>query len=165
MLYFAAGHFINHIGYSTRSSRTGSDFNSIGAALRMFHTNAHRYPTTQEGLQALVRRPATLKSSRHWEPILDSVPKDAWQRDYQYILGSESTVGFGLYSLGPNGTLDLGDGPSDDIFSWEEEPTTMEAHRRRPWTFHLTSGILIGILITRIFTGLRGLLKTPDTAI
>ena len=159
LAYLTLTSFIRCTGDGTRSSRTHNDFNFIGAALRMFHTHAGRYPTTEEGLRALVHPPATLKSSTRWKRILDEIPTDPWQNPYQYIRGPACPDEFGLYSLGLNGLLDLGDGPSDDIYSWEEDPPRFESHRRRPWTFHLACGLLLGCAIPPIFTRVRNLFR------
>ena len=91
------------------------DMASISVALKMFKLHNDRYPTTAEGLGALVQAPA---SSRNWKgPYLDRVemPKDPWREEYLYRFpGVNNSYGFDIWSLGPDGVEG-----SDDVNNWE----------------------------------------------
>jgi general secretion pathway protein G len=85
----------------------------LEGALQYFSFEIGRYPTTAEGLEALVRDPGTADS---WKgPYLDKeLPKDPWQKPYIYRC--PGTHGdFDLLSVGPDGI----EGTDDDICSWK----------------------------------------------
>jgi len=66
-----------------RITTTKSSLASIGNALEMYRLDTHKYPTTQEGLDALVNKPA---SAKVWNgPYLKSLPGDAWDSPFQYV--------------------------------------------------------------------------------
>ena len=74
---------MKHLG-SAKSDTTRLQIEDLGAALDIFYLDNGRYPTTQEGLVALVQKPASFDS---WNgPYLKkkNVPKDQWKNDYQY---------------------------------------------------------------------------------
>lgn len=77
-----------------------------------------RYPTTQEGLAALVAAPAGVTS---WKgPYLkkNSVPKDPWNNDYHYVSPGEQNRPYDILSYGADGKPG-GEGESKDVNSWE----------------------------------------------
>jgi len=77
---------------------------SLGDALDLYKLTFHNYPTTGEGLNALVSPKGNEK------PIIQQVPKDPWGHDYVYISpGSTSTTGYDLMSYGPDGVQGGGD--------------------------------------------------------
>ena len=88
----------------------------LGQTLDAFRLDVGRYPTTQEGLGALITNPSVEK----WDgPYLkkNAVPKDPWDKSYVYQC--PGTHGeYDLYSYGPDGTQG-GDGENKDIVSWE----------------------------------------------
>lgn len=78
---------------------------NIGTALDMFAADNDRYPTTDEGLQALITAPG---GSTDWKgPYLkdqQTVPVDPWGHAYVYRFpGTANPGGYDLYSLGPDG--------------------------------------------------------------
>lgn len=87
---------------SARVDMARINMQSIGSALNMYRLDNGGYPSTQEGLRALVERPS---SARNWKPggYLDSVPRDPWGNEYRYISPGSSGP-FDLYSLGANGS-------------------------------------------------------------
>ncbi len=90
----------------------------LSATLDMFRLDVGRYPTTQEGLSALVQKPG---SANRWNgPYLDkgNVPKDPWGRDYKYRSPGEGGRSFDLFSLGADDAPG-GDGENTDVNSWE----------------------------------------------
>ena len=79
------------------------EIKSLSTALDLFLIDMGRYPTQQEGLQALVTNPGTL--DRWHGPYLKTtnLPLDPWGRAYQYRIPGQQTD-FDLYTLGPDGT-------------------------------------------------------------
>jgi len=91
---------------------------NLSATLDMYKLEVGRYPTTDEGLEALVQQPA---GASHWNgPYLKEkqVPKDPWGQDYHYRSPGEHGE-IDLYSLGAD-NAEGGDGESRDIVSWGE---------------------------------------------
>jgi len=86
-------------------------------ALEMFRLEVGRYPTTAEGLQALIEAPPG--ASRWNGPYLkkNTVPKDPWGHDYQYRSPGEHGP-FDVYSLGADNAAG-GEGENQDIVSWQ----------------------------------------------
>ncbi|WP_028241686.1 type II secretion system major pseudopilin GspG [Stutzerimonas azotifigens] len=96
------------------------DIKAIAAALDMYKLDNFSYPSTQQGLQALVQRPSGNPQPKNWnrDGYLKRLPKDPWGNDYQYL--SPGTQGpYDLYSLGADGKQ----GGSDlnaDIGNWDQ---------------------------------------------
>lgn len=95
------------------------DIKAIGAALDMYKLDNYAYPSTQQGLDALVQKPSGNPQPKNWnrDGYLKRVPKDPWGNDYQYL--SPGTRGqYDLYSFGADGKQ----GGSDlnaDIGNWD----------------------------------------------
>jgi general secretion pathway protein G len=89
----------------------------LGGALDMYRLEVGQYPSTDQGLQALVERPSGVE---RWNgPYLKKkqVPKDPWGYDYVYRSPGEHGA-YDLYSLGAD-HAEGGDGENRDIVSWE----------------------------------------------
>lgn len=95
------------------------DIKAIGAALDMYKLDNFAYPSTQQGLEALVSRPSGNPPAKNWskDGYLKKLPVDPWGNTYQYLSpGSKGT--YDLYSLGADGK----EGGSDndaDITNWD----------------------------------------------
>jgi general secretion pathway protein G len=89
----------------------------LGTSLDTFRLDVGRYPTSQEGLAALRQRPFGLD---RWDgPYLKKeVPKDPWDRPYQYRSPGEGGRPYDLLSFGADGGPG-GEGDGRDITSWE----------------------------------------------
>ncbi|MBW1914666.1 MAG: type II secretion system major pseudopilin GspG [Deltaproteobacteria bacterium] len=97
-----------------RISAANADIASLEVALDAFEIDTSRYPTTIEGLQALVEPPTNIVN---WKGpyIKRGVPNDPWGIPYEYEEpGRNNTYGYDLYSSGP----DLREGGDDDIDNW-----------------------------------------------
>ena len=102
-------------GAKTKSAKV--QIENIAGALDMYRMDAGRYPTTSEGLQALVEKPS---SARAWNgPYLrkNKVPLDPWMYDYHYTSPGEHGR-FDLYSYGADNATG-GEGEDQDVNSWE----------------------------------------------
>src|SRR5690606_17958967 len=96
-----------------RITTTQSDLLSISNALDLYRLDNLTYPTTSQGLKALVNKPGCLPEPVHWNPegYLKKLPEDPWGRRDIYISpGSQGA--YDLYTFGPDGR----DGGGDDIF-------------------------------------------------
>jgi len=108
----------NLIGRSekAKSQAAAMQIERLGTVLDTFRLDIGRYPTTQEGLQALVTRPNGIE---RWDgPYLNKgVPKDPWDRPYVYRSPGEGGRPYDIYSLGADGAPG-GQDQNRDITSW-----------------------------------------------
>jgi general secretion pathway protein G len=94
-----------------------SDVNSLVQVLKMYRLDNGFYPSTDQGLQALVQRPSTNPVPANWKPYLDRLPKDPWGTDYQYL--SPGVKGeIDVFSLGADKARG-GEGNNADIGNWD----------------------------------------------
>ncbi|SKC95623.1 type II secretion system protein G [Burkholderia sp. CF099] len=109
-----APRYFEQIGKSnTKIAR--AQIESLGKALDQFRLDVGAYPTTEEGLQALMTKP---QDAPHWSgPYLQkAVPPDPWDRPYQYRAPGEHSD-YDLYSYGKDGQPG-GAGENSDVTSW-----------------------------------------------
>lgn len=100
-----------------RVTAARTDVNNLVQALKLYRLDNQRYPTSEQGLQALVARPATAPIPPNWKPYLDKLPNDPWGRPYQYLNpGVRGEID--VFSFGADGQAG-GDGPNADIGSWQ----------------------------------------------
>ncbi|MBS3964276.1 MAG: type II secretion system major pseudopilin GspG [Methylomonas sp.] len=101
-----------------RATRTMQDIRAIGAALDLYRLDNFNYPTTDQGLEALVKKPANLPQGARWKQggYLDAVPVDAWGKPYVYLRPGVHGE-YDLYSFGADG-LEGGDGANTDLGNW-----------------------------------------------
>ncbi len=97
-----------------------SDIRAIISALKMYRLDNSVYPTTEQGLQALVTKPESGNIPPNWKSsgYLERLPKDPWKHDYQYLnpgLHGEIDV----WSLGADGQPG-GEGVNADVGSWDD---------------------------------------------
>ena len=92
------------------------DIATIMQALKLYRLDNRRYPGTEQGLDALVRKPATAPVPDNWKSYLEKLPLDPWGNAYLYLspgLNGEVDV----LSLGADGKPG-GEGYDADIGSW-----------------------------------------------
>jgi general secretion pathway protein G len=99
-----------------RAKIAKGDIAGIMTALKFYRLDNDRYPTTEEGLVALISAPS---SAKNWKgPYLEkrSKPVDPWKREYQYKYPSaHSAVDFDVWSMGPDEQA-----ADDDVTNWED---------------------------------------------
>ena len=99
------------------AQKATSDIVALEGSLDMYKLDNHRYPTTEQGLQALVQRPTQEPVPPNWRPYLEKLPNDPWGRPYQYL--NPGTYGaVDVFSLGADGQPG-GEGNDADIGSWQ----------------------------------------------
>ena len=99
-----------------RVMATRQDIASLMQALKLYRLDNQRYPSTEQGLAALVTRPTSGPAANNWKSYLDKMPLDPWGKPYQYLnpgLKGEIDV----FSLGADGQPG-GTGVEADIGSW-----------------------------------------------
>ncbi|BEH14746.1 type II secretion system major pseudopilin GspG [Marinobacter shengliensis] len=111
----------NIMGRSDQAKVTVAEtqLSNIANALDLYRLDNSHYPSTQQGLEALVRRPSGSPEPRNWnaDGYLKSVPEDPWGNEYQYV--SPGTEGpYDLYSFGSDGQ-EGGEGDAADISVWK----------------------------------------------
>jgi general secretion pathway protein G len=100
-----------------RVTAARTDIASIGQALKLYKLDNQRYPSAEQGLQALVSRPSAGPLPPNWRATLDKLPNDPWGRPYQYMNpGLKGEVD--VLSLGADGQPG-GEGKNADIGSWQ----------------------------------------------
>ena len=95
------------------------DISTIMQALKLYKLDNQRYPTTEQGLQALLTKPTSGPAANGWKAggYLEKMPKDPWGNPYQYMApGVHGEVD--VISLGADGAPG-GTGDDADIGSWE----------------------------------------------
>jgi len=97
-------------------SRVKGDIRGIETALNLYRLENFRYPSTTEGLEALVTNPGET-SAPNWRQQLQRVPKDPWERPYQYANPGQHGE-FDVFSLGADGQ-EGGEGTNADIGNWD----------------------------------------------
>ncbi len=98
-----------------------ADFSSIKTALANYRLDNFVYPTSEQGLEALVTKPQIAPEPRGWrsEGYLDKIPMDPWQREYLYLSPGENGKPFEIYTLGADGVRG-GTGQDADISNWDD---------------------------------------------
>ena len=101
-----------------RIARVQSDLATLQNAIKLYRLDNLRYPTTEQGLQALVSAPVTEPVPENWAQggYIDRLPKDPWGADYQY-LSPGVYDDFDIFTFGADG-VSGGTGVNADIGSW-----------------------------------------------
>lgn len=100
-----------------RATAARTDVANLTQALKLYRLDNLRYPTTEQGLQALVARPTTGPQAPNWKPYLERLPLDPWGQPYQYLHpGLKGEVD--VFSFGADGKSG-GNGRDADIGSWQ----------------------------------------------
>lgn len=103
-----------------KKARVQSDIATISAALEMFRLNMDRYPTDEEGLEALVYPPDSEDQDR-WKKCVPTNPKDPWGEPYLYYYPGEVNVdSYDIMSLGAD-KMEGGEKEAADMGNWDEE--------------------------------------------
>jgi len=93
------------------------DVAAIMQALKLYRLDNGRYPTTEQGITALVTKPQSDPVPANWQKYLDRVPKDPWGNVYQYLNpGVRGEID--VFTLGADARPG-GSGPDADVGSWD----------------------------------------------
>jgi general secretion pathway protein G len=100
-----------------RATAAKTDVNNLMQALKLYKLDNQRYPTGEQGLQALVAKPAAAPAPADWKPYVEKLPNDPWGRPYQYLNpGVKGEID--VMSLGADGQPG-GEGKNADVGSWQ----------------------------------------------
>ena len=100
-----------------RATAARTDVNNLVQALKLYKLDNQRYPTAEQGLEALVRKPTAGAVPPNWKPYLDKLPADPWGRPYQYANpGVKGEID--VFSYGADGVTG-GEGKNAEIGSWQ----------------------------------------------
>lgn len=101
-------------GEQARASAAKADIQAnIATGLKLYELDNGNFPSTEEGLNALLNKPA---QATNWNgPYLEKKPIDPWGREYKYKSPGDHRSDYDLYSLGKDGQ----EGTTDDVKNWE----------------------------------------------
>lgn len=100
-----------------RATKAQNDIQALSTALDMYKLDNFYYPSTDQGLEALVDKPGGSPEAKNWRDggYVKQLQKDPWGNDYQYLAPGAHGE-FDLYSLGKDGVSS-----DDDIGNWLAE--------------------------------------------
>jgi len=100
-----------------RVTAARTDVNNLVQALKLYKLDNQRYPSAEQGLEALVARPTAGAIPPNWKPYVDKLPADPWGRQYQFLNpGVKGDID--VFSFGADGQPG-GEGNDADIGSWQ----------------------------------------------
>jgi len=100
-----------------RVTAAKTDVTNLMQALKLYKLDNQRYPTAEQGLQALLVKPAAAPVPNNWKTYLDQLPKDPWGAPYVYLNpGIKGEVD--VMSYGADGQAG-GEGKNADVGSWQ----------------------------------------------
>jgi general secretion pathway protein G len=107
----------NYLGLGEKAKQKATKIEQIGQTLDLFRLEVGRYPTTQEGLQALITAHTGVPNwnGPYWKK--STLPKDIWNNEYKYASPGQHGA-YDLWSYGADGK-EGGEGTNKDITSWE----------------------------------------------
>ena len=102
-----------------RVAKANNDIQALGGALDIYRLDNFVYPTTDQGLDALVNTPTSSPEPPNWKQggYIKKLSKDPWGNEYLYLNPGEHGE-TDIYSLGADGAPG-GEGPNKDIGSWD----------------------------------------------
>jgi len=102
-----------------RIAKAQQDIRQLESALKLYRLDNLRYPTTDQGLDALVKKPTRAPQPKNWRQggYVENLPEDPWGTPYQYLSPGQHGE-FDIYSLGADGKLG-GQGVDADIGNWQ----------------------------------------------
>jgi general secretion pathway protein G len=100
-----------------RVTAARTDISNLMQQLKLYKLDNQRYPSAEQGLEALVRKPTAGSVPPNWKPYIDKLPNDPWGRPYQYVNpGVKGEVD--VFSYGADGQSG-GEGTNADVGSWQ----------------------------------------------
>jgi general secretion pathway protein G len=98
-----------------KETRVDADIKNITTQIKLYESKNLQPPSKEQGLAALVAKPTVEPIPERWTQLLDEVPKDAWNREYQYQYPAKrSKADYDVFSLGRDGVES-----ADDIGNWK----------------------------------------------
>jgi len=103
-----------------RVTQVRADFRTIEGQLKLYRLDNYRYPTTEQGLQALVEKPSIDPVPRQWQSggYIERLSPDPWGNQYLYSVPGEKGD-YDIYTYGADGVAG-GTGPDKDLYNWDD---------------------------------------------
>lgn len=104
-----------------RLQKVQADFKAIQTALKLYRIDNYVYPSSAQGLEALVEKPTVAPEPRNWKQggYLDELPRDPWGEPYQYLSPADDRE-YDIYTRGADGVTG-GEDQNADISVWDEK--------------------------------------------
>lgn len=100
-----------------RAVKAKQDIRLLESSLNLYRLDNFYYPSTQQGLDALVNKPSGEPQAKNWKRYIEKLPKDPWGNPYQYLHpGVKGEMD--IFSLGADNRPG-GEGPAADIGNWD----------------------------------------------
>lgn len=99
-----------------REVKVKQDISALSSSLQLYKLDNFRYPTTDQGLEALASEPTSEPLPKNWKPYMERLPKDPWGNDYLYLSPGEHGS-FDVFSYGADG-MEGGEGADADLGNW-----------------------------------------------
>ena len=109
-----------------RRVKARSQISSLETALRMFKMDNGFYPTTEQGLKALIDKPTTGRIPTRYNEkgyLEGNLPKDPWGQEFIYLCPGRNNRDYELISVGPDGEMG-GEGNDADISNYEDQDSS-----------------------------------------
>ncbi len=105
-----------------RIVKAKQDIRALQTALDLYKLDNYNHPSTDQGLEALVNKPAGTPEARNWKSggYLDRLPKDPWGNEYLYMKPGSRGGAVDIYSLGADGRQGGADADAD-VGNWESK--------------------------------------------
>lgn len=99
-----------------------ADFSALQTALKLYRIDNFNFPTTEQGLEALVTKSSIAPVPRNFKSsgYIDNLNKDPWGNDYQYMSPADDGKEYDIYSLGADG-VSGGEGQNADVSVWDQQ--------------------------------------------
>lgn len=106
-------------------TKVKTDIRELEKALKMYNMDVKRYPTTDQGLQALVEKPTSAPVPKKYrsDGYIEKLTEDSWGSAYYYKMPSDHGSKYDVFSAGPDGEV----GTCDDIGNWNVDSVTTES--------------------------------------
>jgi general secretion pathway protein G len=103
---------------TARLVKAKQDIRTLESALNLYRLDNYVYPSTEQGLDALINKPGGEPEARNWQQggYIDRLPVDPWQRPYLYLSPGQRGD-FDVYTLGADG-VPGGEGINADLGNW-----------------------------------------------
>lgn len=98
---------------------TVTQISNVMSALDQYKLDNHKYPSTEQGLESLVKKPSSGTVPKYYPEggYLKKLPKDAWGNDFSYASPGTHGEAVEIWSSGPDNEPDT----EDDVKSWDME--------------------------------------------
>ena len=128
-------------------AKAATEVASLGTALDGYELDVGRFPSSDEGLMALLDKPASLAPEVQWDgPYLRDLRLDPWGNEYQYRYPGEIAVDYDVWSFGPDGD----EGGGDDVRNVSEDSIRGRRGAHHPCSTRSICSCCAPLLLTKL---------------